>query len=59
MMDEWKADQVKREVERKAHQEDLHKMMKEMMDTNQAKVDARIKEIKDEIKEDMNTNKKS
>jgi hypothetical protein len=34
-------------------------MMKEMLDANEAKEDTRLKEIKDEIKEDMKANKKS
>jgi chromosome segregation ATPase len=34
-------------------------MMKEVLDANEAKEDTRLKEIKDEIKEDMNANKKS
>jgi hypothetical protein len=37
MMVERETDQEKRESERKAHQEDLQKMMKEMMDANQTK----------------------
>jgi hypothetical protein len=34
-------------------------MIKEMWDAKEAKEDTRLKEIKDEIKEDMNANKKS
>jgi hypothetical protein len=34
MMVERKADQEEREAEKKAHQVDIQKMMKEMMDAN-------------------------
>jgi hypothetical protein len=57
MVVERKADQEKREAERKAHQEDLQKMMKEMMDANQTKtddnqegMDINLKKVSEEIK---------
>jgi hypothetical protein len=57
-MAERKGGQEKGEAERKAHQYDLHKIMKEMMDAKQAKAEPRLKEIKHEIKEDMKNDRK-
>jgi Skp family chaperone for outer membrane proteins len=50
-MIERKADQEKMEAERKAHQEDLQKIMKEIIDANQMKTDDNQEEMDVDLKE--------
>jgi hypothetical protein len=51
MMAEWEADQERMESKRKAHQEDLQKIMKEMMDANQTQTDENKDGIDADLKE--------
>jgi hypothetical protein len=52
MMAGWEADRRRKEAESKAHQGDLQKMIKEMMECLLAKMDANQAEIKTDRKAD-------